>query len=100
KTRQTSHSDEPPAKRQRRSRSPSPYRGRSPGRGGYDRRDRDDRYDRRPGRAQLDERPVVFKIYEGKVAGIKDFGAFVQLEGVAGRVEGMYLYFLKVGSKN
>ncbi|KAH7914726.1 P-loop containing nucleoside triphosphate hydrolase protein [Hygrophoropsis aurantiaca] len=75
-------------KRQRRDRSQSPPRRRSPspGRGrGYERRG--DRYnDRRP---QLDERPVLFKIYSGRVSGLKDFGAFVQLEGVAGRVEGM-----------
>ncbi|KAI4526136.1 P-loop containing nucleoside triphosphate hydrolase protein [Schizophyllum commune Loenen D] len=64
-------------KRQRR--SPSPRRGRSPSRG-YDR-------GRRPPR--LDDRPVVFKIYDGKVTGVKDFGAFVQLEGIAGRAEGM-----------
>ncbi|TFK26639.1 P-loop containing nucleoside triphosphate hydrolase protein [Coprinopsis marcescibilis] len=76
--------EEPPAKRQRRSRSPSPPRGRgrSPG---YGRRD--DRS--RQGRHTLDERPVLFKIYDGKVSGIKDFGAFVTLDGVAGRVEGM-----------
>ncbi|RXW11997.1 hypothetical protein EST38_g13859, partial [Candolleomyces aberdarensis] len=57
-----------------RRRSPSPKRGR--------------RDDGRP-RREIDERPVLFKIYNGKVSGIKDFGAFVTLEGVAGRVEGM-----------
>jgi ATP-dependent RNA helicase DHX8/PRP22 len=74
--------DEPPAKRQRRSRSPrrspSPVRGR--------------RYDSRRERvddARLsDERPVLYKIYSGKVVGLKDFGAFVALDGIAGRVEG------------
>lgn len=74
------------SKRQRRDRSPSPRRhSPSPTR----RRGRDsDRYgsmDRLP----LDERPVLFKIYNGKVTGLKDFGAFVTLEGVVGRVEGM-----------
>jgi ATP-dependent RNA helicase DHX8/PRP22 len=71
-------------KRQRRGRSPSPRR-RSPSpRRGYG-RDRDQgRNDRRP-----DDRPVLFKIYSGKVTGLKDFGAFVTLEGVAGRVEGV-----------
>ncbi|KAG6830899.1 hypothetical protein H0H92_014050 [Tricholoma furcatifolium] len=72
-------------KRQRRDnsprrRSPSPSRGRG--------RD-NDRYGGRGGRAPLDERPVLFKIYNGKVTGLKDFGAFVTLEGVMGRVEGM-----------
>ena len=36
----------------------------------------------------MDERPVLYKIYNGRVNGLKEFGAFVQLEGVAGRVEG------------
>ena len=74
-----SRSPPPPPRR----RSPSPYRG---GRGYDDRRD--DRRGRGGGR-QLDERPVLFKIYNGRVNGMKEFGAFVQLEGVAGRVEGM-----------
>ncbi|KAF4612238.1 hypothetical protein D9613_004210 [Agrocybe pediades] len=75
--------EEPAAKRRRstpspRRRSPSPQRG------------RDDRYsNRNGGRRQLDERPVLFKIYDGKVTNIKDFGAFVTLEGVAGRTEGL-----------
>lgn len=37
---------------------------------------------------RLDDQPVLYKVYPGKVAGIKDFGAFVSLEGVAGRAEG------------
>lgn len=75
-------------KRQRRSssrsprrRSPSPPRAR-----GYDRRE-DDR-GRGRGRSAVDDRPVLYKIYSGRVSGLKDFGAFVQLEGIAGRVEG------------
>jgi ATP-dependent RNA helicase DHX8/PRP22 len=80
--RPSSKEDEPPAKRQRRSRSPhrspSPIRGR--------------RYDSRRERADdvrsLDERPILYKIYSGKVVGLKDFGAFVALDGVAGRAEG------------
>lgn len=64
-----------------RRRSPSPPRSR-----GFDRRD-DDR-GRGRGRGPLDERPVLYKIYSGRVSGMKDFGAFVQLEGIAGRVEG------------
>ncbi|KAF8140500.1 P-loop containing nucleoside triphosphate hydrolase protein [Boletus edulis] len=71
-----------------RSRSPPRRRSRSPDRGrSYDTR-RDYRHGGRD-RTQLDERPVLFKIYNGRVSGLKDFGAFVQLEGVAGRVEGM-----------
>ncbi|KDQ63106.1 hypothetical protein JAAARDRAFT_147063 [Jaapia argillacea MUCL 33604] len=78
-------------KRQRmdRSRSRSPRRrSPSPGRGrGYNDR-RDDRRGR-SGRGGVDEKPILYKIYDGRVAGLKEFGAFVQLEGVAGRVEGM-----------
>jgi ATP-dependent RNA helicase DHX8/PRP22 len=80
--RPTDSDDDHTAKRQRQHgpHSPSPPRGRSPGRA----RDRQNGYRRRA----LDDRPVLFKIYDGKVAGLKDFGAFVQVEGVAGRVEG------------
>jgi ATP-dependent RNA helicase DHX8/PRP22 len=35
-----------------------------------------------------DNQPVIYKIYSGKVTGIKDFGAFVALEGINGRAEG------------
>ncbi|ORY27674.1 pre-mRNA splicing factor [Naematelia encephala] len=42
----------------------------------------------RPGR-QLDERPILYKIYDGTVQNIRDFGAFVSLDGVQGRSEGM-----------
>jgi ATP-dependent RNA helicase DHX8/PRP22 len=74
----------PPAKRQRTSLSPPRRRSPSPPRGrGYDRRS----YGR--GRGPLDDRPVLYKIYDGRVQGLKEFGAFVQLEGIAGRVEGM-----------
>jgi len=40
------------------------------------------------GRPQLDEKPILYKIYDGKVSGWKDFGAFVSLEGLKGRFEG------------
>ena len=76
----------PPSKRRRTSMSPPRRRSASPPRGrGHD-RGRNGR-----GRAQLDERPVLFKIYEGRVQGLKEFGAFIQLEGIAGRVEGTFL---------
>ena len=75
----------PPPKRRRTSMSPPRRRSASPPRGrGYD-RGRNGR-----GRAQLDERPVLYKIYDGRVQGLKEFGAFVQLEGIAGRVEGTF----------
>lgn len=77
-------------KRQRRDysprrRSPSPPRGR-----GYGDR-RDEKWSRNGGgRPASDDKPILFKIYNGKVTGLKEFGAFVTLEGVAGRVEGMH----------
>lgn len=86
--------DEPPAKRQRKDRSASPpsssrRRSRSPPPPrGHDRYN-DGPRGRNHSRRQLDDRPVLYKIYDGKVSNIKDFGAFVQLEGVAGRAEGM-----------
>lgn len=77
--------DEPSPKRQRRSRSPSPRR-RSPSPRG-----RNDRWGNRNGGGRpIDDKPVLFKVYTGKVTGLKDFGAFVTLEGVAGRVEGTF----------
>lgn len=85
--------EESPALPQRRdrsrSRSPPRRRSRSPDRG----RSHDARRDYRHGgrdRVSYDERPVLFKIYNGRISGLKDFGAFVQLEGIAGRVEGKY----------
>jgi ATP-dependent RNA helicase DHX8/PRP22 len=78
--------DSPPTKRRRRSASPrnrsvSPIRGR-----GFD--DKRGRSGDRHVSRSLDERPVLYKIYSGKVVGLKDFGAFVALDGVAGRAEG------------
>ena len=63
---------------------------------GDDDRGRDSKRSRRqvsvsPPRAskpQLDDRPIIYKIYDGRVSNLRDFGAFVQLEGVAGRQEG------------
>ncbi|WRT65383.1 uncharacterized protein IL334_002326 [Kwoniella shivajii] len=66
---------------------------------GYGRRDngyrgRDDRYGGQPsdqsrGRPTIDDRPVLYKIYNGSISNVRDFGAFVTLEGVQGRTEGM-----------
>jgi ATP-dependent RNA helicase DHX8/PRP22 len=84
----TRPSDDPPSpKRQRRDRSLSPRR-RSPSPRGRS-HDRSHRRDGRRAAAAIDERPVLFKIYTGRVSSIKDFGAFVTLDGVAGRTEGM-----------
>lgn len=40
-------------------------------------------------RHDLDELPIVGKIYRGRVANITHFGAFIRLEGVRGRVDGL-----------
>lgn len=37
----------------------------------------------------LDDAPVIYKIYNGTVSNIKDFGAFVKLDGIKGRAEGL-----------
>ncbi|EXX60552.1 Prp22p [Rhizophagus irregularis DAOM 197198w] len=47
---------------------------------------------------ELDEKPVLYKIYNGRVTNLRDFGAFVSLEGVKGRVEGK-LYMLLAGTR-
>ena len=75
--------DEPSPKRQRRSASPR-RRSLSP-------RGRNDRWGSRNGGGRpMDDKPVLFKIYSGRVTGLKEFGAFVTIEGVAGRVEGLF----------
>ncbi|WFD38003.1 RNA helicase [Malassezia japonica] len=38
---------------------------------------------------QRDEHAVPHKIYDGRVSGVKDFGAFVTLDGVVGRQDGL-----------
>ena len=38
---------------------------------------------------ELDEQPVLYKVYDGTVTGVKDFGAFVNLLGVRGKVDGL-----------
>jgi len=45
--------------------------------------------DRRKHRQEVDEGPVLYKVYDGSVTGIKDFGAFVNLQGVQGKVDGL-----------
>lgn len=84
--------EEPAYKRQRTARSRSPPRRRS-----TSPRSRDGLHEQRGrgrGRAPLDERPVLYKIYDGKVNGLKEFGAFVTLEGVAQRVEGIEFHLM------
>ena len=44
---------------------------------------------RRPPTPEVDPYPQLFKVYSGVVTGIKDFGAFVNLKGVKGKVDGL-----------
>lgn len=44
--------------------------------------------DRGRSRPTIDSQPIMYKIYNGVVQNVRDFGAFVSLEGVHGRVEG------------
>ncbi|KAI0469537.1 P-loop containing nucleoside triphosphate hydrolase protein [Xylaria cf. heliscus] len=69
-------------------------RGRRDGRSRRERKYDDDNEDdddvlRRQPEPELDDAPVLYKVYDGHVTGIKDFGAFVNLHGVRGKVDGM-----------
>ncbi|KAK3842037.1 MAG: P-loop containing nucleoside triphosphate hydrolase protein [Linnemannia gamsii] len=78
-----------------RSRSPRRKRARSRSRDGYKRgrsrspSRRDDSRRHESSRSSVDDAPVLYKIYSGKVTNTKPFGAFVALDGVKGKVEGM-----------
>jgi len=52
-------------------------------------RDEDIEEFRRPPTPELDDEPVLYKVYDGKVTGVKDFGCFVNLQGVKGKVDGL-----------
>ena len=49
---------------------------------------RDNEYDRPP-QPKLDDAPELYKVYDGRVTGVKDFGVFVNLLGVKGKVDGL-----------
>ena len=51
-------------------------------------RDDDDLF-RHPPTPEIDIEPVLYKVYDGKVKGVKDFGVFVNLKGIKGRVDGL-----------
>ncbi|KAK1981689.1 LOW QUALITY PROTEIN: helicase associated domain-containing protein [Colletotrichum cereale] len=50
--------------------------------------DEDDHFRRAP-EPEVDDAPQLHKIYGGHVTGIKDFGAFVNIHGVRGKVDGL-----------
>ena len=55
---------------------------------GRRRRDEDDQF-RRPPTPEIDDEPILFKVYDGHITGVKDFGAFVNIHGVKGKVDGL-----------
>ncbi|KAF9316103.1 DEAH-box ATP-dependent RNA helicase prp22 [Podila horticola] len=90
-----------PNRRRNRSRSPDnkrygrdrDRRGRSRSRSPYGRNDRS--------RSTIDDAPILYKIYTGRVTNTKPFGAFVTLDGVRGKVEGMvHIGMLAAGRVN
>ncbi|KAF9126717.1 DEAH-box ATP-dependent RNA helicase prp22 [Mortierella sp. 14UC] len=90
-----------------RSRSPRRKRARSRSRDGFRRSRsrspsrRDDRRRNESSRSSVDDAPVLYKIYSGKVTNTKPFGAFVALDGVKGKVEGMvHIGMLAAGRVN
>ena len=38
---------------------------------------------------EVDDAPKIFKVYQGRVSGIKPFGVFVSLQGVRGKADGL-----------
>lgn len=79
------------SRRKRKDRYRSRSRSESPpprGRQRYGRHDDDDDF-RRPPPQELDDTPQLYKIYDGHVTGVKDFGAFVNLHGVKGKIDGL-----------
>ncbi|KAL8761189.1 MAG: hypothetical protein Q9184_002679 [Pyrenodesmia sp. 2 TL-2023] len=53
------------------------------------RRREDDKLFKRPPTPEIDDAPKLFKVYDGTVTGVKDFGAFVNLKRVRGKVDGL-----------
>jgi len=51
--------------------------------------DDDHGYFKRPPMPEIDDEPILYKIYDGRVTGVKDFGAFVNLQGVKGKIDGL-----------
>jgi ATP-dependent RNA helicase DHX8/PRP22 len=49
----------------------------------------DEEYFRKPPIPEIDDEPTLYKVYDGHVTGVKDFGAFVNIHGVRGKVDGL-----------
>ena len=52
------------------------------------RRDEDDSF-RRPPTPEIDNEPILYKVYDGHVTGVKDFGTFVNIHSVTGKDDGL-----------
>ena len=52
------------------------------------RHDEDDQF-KRPPSPEIDDEPILYKVYAGHITGVKDFGAFVNIHGVKGKVDGL-----------
>lgn len=52
------------------------------------RREEEDKF-KKPPTPEIDDEPILYKVYSGHVTGVKDFGAFVNLHGVKGKVDGL-----------
>ncbi|KAF2797073.1 P-loop containing nucleoside triphosphate hydrolase protein [Melanomma pulvis-pyrius CBS 109.77] len=55
--------------------------------GDDEQQDNEKRFRRSP--PEMDDTPILHKIYDGYVTGIKDFGAFVELNGIKGKASGL-----------
>ncbi|EPE36784.1 P-loop containing nucleoside triphosphate hydrolase [Glarea lozoyensis ATCC 20868] len=87
--RSRSRSLEEPRRRKKRDKEAADEFGRSR-RGHKSRRKRDEDDDfRRPPTPEIDDEPILNKVYDGHVTGVKDFGAFVNIHGVKGKVDGL-----------
>jgi ATP-dependent RNA helicase DHX8/PRP22 len=53
-----------------------------------------DQYGREYRQVDLDEKPIIGKVYDGRVISVKPYGAFVTLEGVKGKVDGKCVFVL------
>ncbi|ERT03210.1 hypothetical protein HMPREF1624_01516 [Sporothrix schenckii ATCC 58251] len=52
-------------------------------------RDRYDHHNSHHDSGRLDDTPELSKVYDGHITGIKDFGVFVNIHGVRGKVDGL-----------
>ena len=67
-------------------------------RDGKSRKSRRDSFERPPV-LEIDDTPVLYKVYDGRVTGVKDFGVFVNLKGVRGKVDGLVHVSAMAGHK-